>query len=124
MMSSSNDDDLRARFGELREQVSASVPVFSVGSGRPRVAPAARWVLVSGALASVAAAALLVTLWPRRDTGPDFGLGLSTVVWTSPTDYLLDTPGSSLLHSLPSVDLAGFVPGLVEPEGASVDTSD
>jgi hypothetical protein len=123
MTLSSNDDDLRARFRELEEQVSASVPAFSVGPSRRVERPVARWVLASGALASVAVAVLLVTLWPRHEAGPAFGLDLSTVVWVSPTDYLLDTPGSRLLHSIPSLDLAGYAPVLVDPDRSAVDTS-
>ncbi len=123
MTPSSNDEMLRTRFHELREQVSESAPAFSVGSGRSVGRAVSRWVLVSGGMASVAAAALLVMLWPRSRPGPGVGPDLSTVVWVAPTDYLLDTPGRDLLNTVPLLDPTGFMRGPVGTERATDDTS-
>ena len=115
-----NDDDreLRELFSRLKQEDRARVPSFRMPSAReaPRWGPMAR-VAVAAAIVLIA----LVLLRPDR-TPPTMTrqlVDLGTPGWQSPTDFLLITPGSELLRSVPAVgspddwtpiDLRGPVP--------------
>ena len=99
---SGDDRDLRALFARLKEDDRARVPSFRA----PQPGKAPQW----GSLARVAAAAAviliaLVLAWPDRrpPTVGRQGVDLSVVAWQSPTDFLLITPGSELLRTVPAV---------------------
>jgi hypothetical protein len=97
------DDDLRARFRALAAEDAAGVPALSRAridayrrSLRRRL-PRRAWYA-----AGVAAAAVVTfVMWPRTASMP---FDLSGTSWAAPTDFLLDTPGSVLLRTVPSID--------------------
>jgi hypothetical protein len=114
------DRDLRALFQRQREKDLAGAPAFGrviAGTERPEaprvrirprfaVAAAATVVLVAGTLAVL----------QRGLTGdtraPDLLSGLTTSVWRSPTDFLLDVPQSELTRTVPTfgAPLRGLTP--------------
>jgi len=100
------DDDLRARFVELRRDEEAQAPGFAfpppqwIGQSR-------RWSarrLIAGAVCAITlvAAVLWLRFVPsqRARTGQPVA---SLTEWRSPTDFLLETPGRELLRSVPSI---------------------
>ena len=99
-----NDDDrdLRALFARLKQEDRARVPSFRA----PRAREAPRWGRVGQvALAAAVVLIALVLAWPDR-TPPAVArpaVDLRTVAWQSPTDFLLITPGSELLRTVPAV---------------------
>jgi hypothetical protein len=116
-----DDRDLRALFARLREEDRARVPSFRA----PQPGQAPKW----GSVGRVAAAAAVILIalmlaWPNRRPPAVMRpvVDLSVVAWQSPTDFLLITPGSELLRTVPAVgspddwtpiDLPGRAP---EPE--------
>ena len=99
---SDEDRDLRELFAQLKREDRGMSPSFRMParSVSPRGRPMTR-VLVAAAVVVIA----VVLAWPDRTpsdvAGPVVDLSAST--WRSPTDFLLVTPGSELLRSVPSV---------------------
>ena len=93
------DDDLKARFAELKKHDERGAPDFATMWRAPRTARS-RWRLVVP-IASVAAAAMLM-LW----------CGARVALDPAPLDFLLETPPgdshAALLSSLDSNPLAGW----------------
>jgi hypothetical protein len=97
------DRDLRERFARLRHEDRAHVPPFRA----PRAQVAPRWRRL-GQIAAAAAVVLIAVVLARPDRTPPPILGrqivdLGTVDWKSPTDFLLLTPGSELMRTVPAV---------------------
>lgn len=97
-----DDRDLRALFARLRQEDRAGVPAFRA----PRVGKTPQWRGVGRV--AVAAAFILIALvlaWPngRPPTLARQVVDLGAVAWRSPTDFLLITPGSELLRTVPAV---------------------
>lgn len=97
---SDDDRDLRERFARLKDEERADVPAFRV----PREAPRWTW---SPRVVIAAAIILIVLVLARPDRAPT-NLSIQVVdlraaTWRSPTDFLLVTPGSELLRSVPAV---------------------
>jgi hypothetical protein len=98
------DDRLRQAFAELRGADAAGAPSFAAVTtsarkvrGAPSMAP-----LLGRALAAAAlAAAVAVGLSVRRPPGPPAIASIEP--WTAPTDFLLRTPGSDVLDSVPHI---------------------
>lgn len=105
------DKDLRARFAELRREVTASTPPFSVRFTPRARAPVTRWITATVGLAATLAVVLVIAM-NLREARPEFDVGLDWVVWHAPTDFLLETPGSGLLSTVPTigVDLSAVTP--------------
>ena len=107
-MSEPDDRRLRTEFEALRSAESAGAPEFEqtvraalTRADRPRFA---RWrpVFVAAAAAALVVLVVLRTANDPREAPPALDeLG----VWATPTDILLDTPGSGLLRDLPRWDL-------------------
>jgi len=103
-----DDRALRARFRALASADAGLVPQLSVatlGAHRAmlRTRRARRRWQSAGTVAVVGAAAgALFLAWPRE---PRPALDFSSVTWTAPTDFLLDTPGSAYLRSVPTIDM-------------------
>ena len=99
-----NDDDgtLRELFAQLKEEDRARTPSFRPPAMRP-VPRRRSMVRVALAAASVVVAIVLA----RPDQTPRIAarqlVDLRASAWRSPTDFLLITPGSELLRSVPSV---------------------
>jgi hypothetical protein len=121
------DPDLRGLFQELREEDQAGAPSFagmmarakedaeslverrpSHGfSGRSRQLRRVAW---GGSLLAAAAAAILLLLPKPSITEAEFEMTVRAFsahpaggAWRSPTDGLLDLPGSNVLSTLPSI---------------------
>jgi hypothetical protein len=101
-MTQGPDDDLHAEFQAERAAEHSRVPTYiDVAAGRPplrRPAHRVRWLVLSGALATV------VGGWWFAD-GPrsarELELARRVMVSSSPTAFLLQTPRLSLLDSIP-----------------------
>jgi hypothetical protein len=99
------DDDLRARFAELRRTEEAATPPFifpSLGRAeRNRRWLTARLIAV-GVCVLVAASVFLARLGSPR---PERNVKTvaSITEWKSPTDFLLKTPGNELLRTVPAI---------------------
>ena len=99
-----NDDDreLRDRFAQLRREDRARIPSFQTPVARKR--PGWTW----PTRIAVAAAAVLIAFVlarpdrPARDVGLEI-VDLGVAAWRSPTDFLLVTPGSEWLRTVPAV---------------------
>jgi hypothetical protein len=114
-----DDHEIREHFARLRSETEAgSVPDFRALLDRARardVVPLPRRgsgrVFWAGGLAGAAvAAALAALLLTRERPDPDAeferlvsAYASDATAWRSPTDALLDVPGSGLVRSLPSV---------------------
>ena len=97
------DRDLRERFARLKREDRTHVPPFRA----PRAREAPRWGRL-GQFAAAAAVVLIALVLARPDRTPPAITGrgsidLSTVAWKSPTDFLLLTPGSELMRTVPAV---------------------
>jgi hypothetical protein len=108
-----NDNDLRDRFRVLQSEVERTAPPYRRPANRParvRLAPA--W-LAAAALATLVAGAVWIAT--RNGTPPPQTLvGLDATWWVTPTDFLLTTPGTDLLRSVPTLGVT---------EGAADDAS-
>ena len=124
-MTERNDADLRDRFHVLRREDAATAPRFdaTLAAARARAAaPArrrARWLAVATALVAGVALVLLVMRPDRRGRT----IGLASVRWNGPTDFLLVLPGDELLRTVPNVGRMrpSILPGL---PGAGFTTTD
>lgn len=108
-MKREEDLDLRREFARLRNEGSTAVPSFArtLDAARQRAAERSRprrWAWAAAApLAAAAAFALWIT--PSQETRQsttaptEVALGSVLESWETPTDYLLDTPGTDLLDS-------------------------
>ena len=101
-MNDKTDNTLRRRFAALRREEDQQTPEFALlwqaGAGARR--PQARWF----AAAACALIALLAFLWIRSvQRRPDDKTVTSITEWKAPTDFLLETPGSELLRTVPEI---------------------
>jgi ferric-dicitrate binding protein FerR (iron transport regulator) len=126
MTSHPSDSDLRELFQELRARDERGAPAFlemvagarqealqgrdSGGLERYLSIRARRRVAWGGALLAAAAAAILLLLPSRGASDAEFERAVRTYstspaggAWRSPTDVLLDLPGSEALTTLPRV---------------------
>jgi len=109
MTSNGRDNEISRLFeAERRADESAAPPLDALlaRAARPRVSPVRllRQLDVAAALLAIlAAAALVLRSGSARPAAPPQGetetIRLSD--WQSPTDFLLDTPGSELLTQIP-----------------------
>ena len=99
---SDDDRDLRDRFARLKAEERADVTAFRAPAPRARPRPA--WV----SPLAVAAVVVLITLVLARPDRPPRTVSLGMVdlrvtAWRSPTDFLLTTPGSELMRTVPAL---------------------
>lgn len=121
MRETRNDNDLRERFAVLREEEATNRPRFGVPAERRlprRIAPV--WV-------AVPAAAAVATVWfigrDRGEPEAPYAIDLSSTAWAAPTDFLLETPGSDLLATLPDIGNTPPIPDLSATEEETNDTA-
>ena len=99
------DSDLEDRFRALRREDAAATPPFDATLAAARARRAARprhrtgWLAAAAIAVAGVAVALLVTR-PDRQAGT---IGLATVRWEGPTDFLLVLPGDALLRAVPDL---------------------
>lgn len=99
---SDDDRELRKLFAQLKDEDRGHTPSFRA----PVMKVASRWILPARVALAAAIVVIAVVLarpdqTPRTAMRPAVDLG--TTAWRSPTDFLLNTPGSELLRSVPSV---------------------
>lgn len=115
------ENDLRERFAALREEESRSEPQFVIPVERGirrRLSPV--WI------AAPVAAAVAAFWVAGRDSGVSevpYSIDLSSTAWVAPTDFLLETPGSDLFVTLPSIGDTPSVPDLGAAEEEITDTA-
>jgi hypothetical protein len=95
-----NDDrDVRELFARLKEEDRAHTPSFRMPTRKQR-----SW---SPRLVAAAVIALIAFVLARPDPPPqNVSRGvvrLDRSTWRSPTDFLLNTPGSELMRTVPTV---------------------
>lgn len=99
------DDDLRARFVELRREEEARAPEFAFpSSSGPRHCrlPVGKLIAVAACLVTITAVAFWLPLIPSKPE-PNGKPVASLAEWRSPTDFLLETPGRELLRTVPAI---------------------
>jgi hypothetical protein len=113
------DRELRERFAGLRAEVDGLAPPFSL----PAAHRAPRKVTVVWAAAAVLLLTVVGTWYVTSRTDPQvpYAIDLTATAWEAPTDFLLATPGSALLDSIPVIAIE--VPALVAPTLQAIDTS-
>jgi hypothetical protein len=99
-----SDDDrgLRELFARLRAEERADVPSFRAPARRAKSRPV-RFAQVAVAAAIVLIALVLARLDHPPQTSSHQVVDLGDAVWRSPTDFLLVTPGSELMRTVPAV---------------------
>jgi hypothetical protein len=119
------DRDLRQLFSRVRDEDRAHLPPFR----SPTVAPGPSRRLLHVTVLSAAAAAIVVaalTLSDYRRSAAEHDRTRSEVqrrvfagaTWTSPTDFLLNTPTSELLRTVPTFGSARWI----NTDSTSLDT--
>jgi hypothetical protein len=100
------DDDLRARFTELRREEEARAPEFAfpprTWAEQGRRWPAGKLIAGAVCLVTMAAAVFLLRIAPQAPDRNRHTVA-SITEWRSPTDFLLQTPGRELLRTVPSI---------------------
>jgi hypothetical protein len=99
-----NDDRLREHFASLRRAEEARAPSFERVIGRPPRRSNRGWWGVGGA-ASALAVVTVVLVRMSHPHGPRTIAASAPMLadWRAPTDFLLDTPGRELLHTIPDL---------------------
>jgi hypothetical protein len=100
-----HDDDLRERFAALRREDARSAPSFDRllrTAARPAPRPTARFAPAAGVVLAVAAVFFWGVRWHDR-TARHAEPVIPLADWHSPTDFLLETPGSPLLREVPRI---------------------
>jgi hypothetical protein len=108
------DDELRARFAELRERDEAGAPGFDpMWQRADRFAPRrrVRFVWAAAAAGVIVAAGLLLGRHRPQPTDPTAG---SIVTWTSPTASLLQMSNVVAVFTPPSL-LSSALDGVTSP---------
>jgi hypothetical protein len=107
-MTDERDREIGAMFARLKAEERRDAPSFQEVRARATRRHAARWTRVPVLATIAAAVALLVigTLVRQDRTRPDVAfldVDLRASTWSSPTDFLLTTPGSDLMRMVPAV---------------------
>ena len=102
-MNRPDDARLREHFEKLRDEDRRTAPDFvnTISAARLRTPPAPRWrhrILFAAALFLAAVAWITVDRTHRSTTRPPEKLLIS---WSSPTAFLLETPGKRFLRETP-----------------------
>jgi hypothetical protein len=132
------DAELRERFQQLRSEDRSAAPDFAaliarVRDGSPEaVGPAPvgreagfdrpwwwarRWVWAAGSLAAAAAVAAVMVFHPAGRADREFertvrAFAAASGGWRTPTDVLLDIPGSEITRTVPRVGVPDGMEGL------------
>jgi hypothetical protein len=110
-MKPDEDLDLRQEFVRLRQEEVATLPTFArtLGAARrmadDRIRPPRWGLLLAAPLAAAAALALWLVGAPESSpmaAPTEVALSATLENWDTPTDYLLDAPGTYLLDTVPA----------------------
>jgi hypothetical protein len=108
------DDALRGRFRALAADDEGLTPTFRL----PEPPARGRWPITRLAYAAAAVVVLASGAgyaWRALRSEPPYPIDLGAVTWTGPTDFLLETPGASLLRDMPAIGGgAPLAPGLTD----------
>ena len=118
-MNGQGDNDLRAHFDAQRRTDSTEAPSFTAVMERARAAaphappmhrPKGRRLMYFGGLSAAAAIAALLMIPGMRSNDDafeqavlDFQSDPASGAWRSPTDALLNVPGSRMISTVPSI---------------------
>jgi hypothetical protein len=104
-MTERNDHDLGERFHALRREDAAAAPPFhaTLAAARARAAAPPRRRTLGLAAAAVVVAGVALALLFTRPNRHGVTIGLATVRWEGPTDFLLVLPGDELLRAVPEL---------------------
>ena len=98
-MSSQEDSDLRTHFANLREEDRSAAPPFDwTAEAVPSVSRRNSWLRI--ALAAMPLLAIAAMLAVRTHHATD-AAPRQLAAWSSPTAFLLETPGKQLLNQTP-----------------------
>jgi hypothetical protein len=97
---SHDDHSLRELFARLKHEEGARIPAFRTPERRVR--DRSVWV-PRLAIAAVVALIAIVLARPDRPSPNMAGVDLGATAWRSPTDFLLATPGSDLMRTVPAL---------------------
>jgi hypothetical protein len=93
------DSDLRTHFANLREEDQSTAPPFGrTAAAAPAVSRRGYFVRIAFAALPVLAIAVLLTMRTHHSTNT---ASLQLAAWSSPTAFLLETPGKQLLNQTP-----------------------
>lgn len=101
----SDDSRLRDSFASLRRSEEARTPSFERVIGRAPGRFSRRfWGLTVASTVLLAAVTVLV-FWVSNPRQPSTNHAAAPMLadWRAPTDFLLDTPGRELLHTIPEI---------------------
>jgi hypothetical protein len=99
-----NDDShLRERFASLRQADAASAPSFErvMGIARNRSNDAGWRIAIAACILVVAVAGVTLRVSHPPEAPTTRAPAPTLADWRAPTDFLLDTPGRELLHTVP-----------------------
>jgi hypothetical protein len=119
------DRDLRDLFSRMREEDRARLPAFRSATAPRKRSLIWRQVVVAGAAAAAIVVATLAVSDYRRSAAERERTRMELqrrvfagTSWTSPTDFLLDTPTTELLRTVPSFGSARWI----NADSTSLDT--
>ena len=95
-----DDADLRQAFAVLQREDAKAAPTFESVRARERGAPL-RLAPLGGLLAAATVAAVLLGIVVRRPAPPPPMASMEQ--WIAPTDFLLNTPGREIVHTVPRI---------------------
>ena len=98
-MSSQEDNRLRTHFANLREEDQSTAPPFDrTAAAAPAFSRRGSFVRIAFAAMPVLAIAVMLAVRTHRSTD---AVARKLAVWSSPTAFLLETPGKQLLNQTP-----------------------
>jgi hypothetical protein len=98
-MSSQEDSRLRRQFANLREEDQSTAPPFGrIAAPAPALPRRGSFVRIAFATIPVLAIAIMLAVRPHRSTDAN---PRPLTAWSSPTAFLLETPGKQFLNQTP-----------------------
>ena len=97
-MRSPDDDRLRTRFAKLREEDRSAAPPFGRTAAAAAFSRHGSFLRIALAAMPVVVIAVMLAVRPHRPTD---AVPRKLAAWSSPTAFLLETPGKQLLNRTP-----------------------
>ena len=98
-MNSPEDSRLRTQFANLREEDRSTAPPFDrTAAAAPALSRRSSFVRIALTAVPVLAIAVMLAVRPHRSTD---AVPRKLAAWSSPTAFLLETPGKQLLNQTP-----------------------
>lgn len=114
-MNSPEERSLRKHFEDLRAADQSSVPPFPATLVAERRRPMLLWAIAAAAVLAVCLA-LPLAFRPRTEPLPSVE-NIAIATWSSPTAFLLETPGRKLFRETPRISAPALlaIPARKEP---------